>query len=497
MDGSRELLLRPEPLEGESWAGFLLRISHKNGFRHVAEMAQSASFRFEELIACQPNVALARLGFRTDRDCASAYDNKVEWRLRKQMSTFGRSLYGRVCSHCLREDQRHFIPLHWDNPVQLTCIRHGVLLVDRCDKCNLAIDYLRPSIDHCKCGRDFRLVRTADAPGWWHRTYSLFEVTEPAQVILATFSPFDTISADIGRALLRLVKLVPGTSRKQLSPNGRHTAKLDLVRVEDLPHLEIWIRDWPNGFRENLAKAEHAGFKISSRFLKLGQFPRLHDELLAHTHQRVRMKRPVTITDASKKMMDEGYVGIKTFLTQTRATYDQFNYWLEIGLLRGVFVRKGPGHTQRFFIPRQEFESALICMRQTASLKEASKLFGASKRVLRAMGYANVFRKVELNRGKYAFRLNILEVSTLVRALVDSANSKAPYNLVCVPVSEAVLACAERNDSLVKTFIEELKAGSFPLYRAQRSAVYFDDLQMGGVEFKNWLGQRLMEQSHV
>lgn len=67
-----------------------------------------------------------------------------------------------VCPRCIEEFG--YIKKVWDLRSVTTCPRHGILLLDKCEKCGNYISWNRLSIFVCRCRFDFRLSRTEQVP---------------------------------------------------------------------------------------------------------------------------------------------------------------------------------------------------------------------------------------------------------------------------------------------------------------------------------------------
>lgn len=163
------LPVRIDPVRRESGLGFLLRAARANGLtlaslleglglprsprptlKGLAVLAHATEVELDWLIS-RTAVFGKRDGFR----CA-------EWLGRSWACSLSlRGAHPQICPECLREGQACL--LEWELTGVVGCLRHRRPLVDGCLHCGRRLNWWRPAIDVCSCGR-FLSADSAVAP---------------------------------------------------------------------------------------------------------------------------------------------------------------------------------------------------------------------------------------------------------------------------------------------------------------------------------------------
>lgn len=149
-------------LDGESGLGFLLRSAHANGLTLLQLMAAADVRQLTwperddiDRLAHLAGVSrdpLSRLlrhrcshhGRREFLFCGQRWQSVTALRVRALQ----------VCPECLREQGR--CRAIWELAGVPLCAVHGRVLVDRCEHCQRVLDWRRPAVDVCRCGRYLR-----------------------------------------------------------------------------------------------------------------------------------------------------------------------------------------------------------------------------------------------------------------------------------------------------------------------------------------------------
>jgi len=105
-------------------------------------------------------------------------------------SMLARERWVQLCPACVHEDG--YCQSTWDVACVCACVRHSTLLVDRCLRCERRLEWDRPTVDVCKCGR--LLIASGKAPAL-HPYVSLWcewvqrRLRQGADAAMATPSP--------------------------------------------------------------------------------------------------------------------------------------------------------------------------------------------------------------------------------------------------------------------------------------------------------------------
>jgi len=179
-----KLLVRPEPVEGESWVGYLVYLADVNEFESLAPIAAAAGVSEVRLTNGDPSVILERLGIASSFEVSDRSGGrrgpggwksvKVDWR-------------SAVCTECIRQGRTR-VPSVWAMPLELMCTEHGCELLRSCPRCGLDIDLGRFDWRSCDCGCSFAEVAGSEAPRWMLRMSQIYRHELKAARSAATFA---------------------------------------------------------------------------------------------------------------------------------------------------------------------------------------------------------------------------------------------------------------------------------------------------------------------
>ncbi len=153
----RRLLRTPAPQPGESFPGYLLRLTEENSYdslRWIPEQAgltvDPARGKWADLWTPGPHITLlCEMTGLSQVELASlqeplAPDCLMRWKAPK------------VCPSCLREES--WCRKAWDVLPFTVCPLHRIVLVDSCPHCEHPVSWVRNSISVCRCGYDWRRI---------------------------------------------------------------------------------------------------------------------------------------------------------------------------------------------------------------------------------------------------------------------------------------------------------------------------------------------------
>jgi hypothetical protein len=136
----KQLLIRPVPMRGESWQGYLLRLTEHNELGTPRRIKPEwLSTPAQASILRGPIAGLGPLNAPDPEGLGPRY-----WNTRRP----------RYCPLCL-EEQPHWRSL-WALVFYVACHRHGLALLDRCAGCAQSLKWSRGDLAHCRCGNDLR-----------------------------------------------------------------------------------------------------------------------------------------------------------------------------------------------------------------------------------------------------------------------------------------------------------------------------------------------------
>jgi hypothetical protein len=154
---SLRLLRTPTPYSGESFPGYLLRLTEENSYDSLRWIPERAGLkvypdqgRWADLWRPHPRLSLLReITGLSEAEMESLRETLapgclVRWKVPK------------VCPSCLRE--KSWCRKAWDVLPFTDCPLHRVTLIDSCPHCHQAISWARKSVSVCRCGYDWRRV---------------------------------------------------------------------------------------------------------------------------------------------------------------------------------------------------------------------------------------------------------------------------------------------------------------------------------------------------
>ncbi len=153
----KPLLRTPQPLAGESYRGYILRLSAANLCADPALLFMHAGMaRGDTRAPIQPTVLLATLTARNVdayRNITYESESMPQW-FRSisghQISKFSLNLKRpKICIECIQE--LGYIPSRWDLRVMNVCHLHKRMLIKVCSKCEKKLNWFRPGLLICKC----------------------------------------------------------------------------------------------------------------------------------------------------------------------------------------------------------------------------------------------------------------------------------------------------------------------------------------------------------
>lgn len=238
------LLFTPQLNAGDGPRAFLRRVGDENGL--ALRWLECAGVRFER-------GSLAQLGYDLASGEVAEYVDRVARSLTAFPGAWLRKL-SRYCPACLKSGGRW--RADWELRFADACAIHGVWLVDRCD-CGNRLDWARPHISICRCGRP--IANAIPAPC-------------PDAVVALTKSVVDAALGHQGRkahlpltgldlnGVQRVILLLGHRASQGTLPSSRRRLCADAMDVSwNITSLAAEaLADWPETFLRMLENHVHA-----------------------------------------------------------------------------------------------------------------------------------------------------------------------------------------------------------------------------------------------
>lgn len=149
----------------ETLIGYLLRLAQDNGYAGNKQLCTALGLAIEPIegdwpSSCCPQFDLSLLAQATGYE--ETRFQQIRYHGNEQSVTFGnirfpskyiKFKYPKFCSACLAESLHH--RWYWDLAHVTVCVKHKLLLIDRCPACRKRIYWDRALLAKCACGCDW------------------------------------------------------------------------------------------------------------------------------------------------------------------------------------------------------------------------------------------------------------------------------------------------------------------------------------------------------
>jgi len=196
----------PPPEYGESFNGYLLRVSELNGYDNLALLHKIAGYVGMPLAFRPGNIApIAQLIDMSQGEVLRmTYETGSSVTARKKLSFLGHDIFHyladtkhpKICPACVRETR--YLQAFWDLTLVVACPIHGQMLLVQCPRCGQPLSWRRRGPLTCSCGAN---LGTATTPSVGRELRSLMAIIAAA----AGLGPFpDQLPSKMPRDLLKM-----------------------------------------------------------------------------------------------------------------------------------------------------------------------------------------------------------------------------------------------------------------------------------------------------
>lgn len=415
--GHRRLLFTPDPIDGESVYGYLLRLCDEN---HVCSARlRSGLLGISIRLACS-------IGAETVRALASGQRSPAALEeivgMRMDALSKGRQPYRtetRVCPACLREVG--YWRDDWDLPLSLGCRLHNRILIDRCQGCGVYMSFRRwRSIFHCHCGWDFRFGATSALPPWYSTLEAVFRPWSLAGAAARTCDSIRSREAQSAYTLGRLVRVIDGvpTSSKR---GEEHAFRLQPANADS---VSAFLYRWPKGAQQAIGPAlaamtarQRARLK---RKLRMEDLPELQAALANCFDKAAAIRRSSARRQLRREFAPpKGFVSLYTYCEQVGGSYSSLLELFRTGAFAGsamsIIGRRVP------WVPEEELQVGLAIQRQAPSLREAARFLQCPGLLLVALNAHGFLPAIIDPRAPRVIRFRQTELVKLVEAFAQRA----------------------------------------------------------------------------
>lgn len=165
---NNKLLVRPNPLPGESLLGYIIRLCEYNGYKspsNILKIAENADYRYSsELpkiihrnLLPFANITQKSQSLLEDLLNPPISDTTYKFFGSSVIAKAIQALHPKLCPFCLQE--RPYYRMVWDLSLMMACPIHKCLMLSNCPECNKAFKLNRNHVCKCECGFDLRDVK--------------------------------------------------------------------------------------------------------------------------------------------------------------------------------------------------------------------------------------------------------------------------------------------------------------------------------------------------
>ena len=488
-----KILNSPAYLPGESWPGYLLRLSDANGFSGINAIARILKLTKYQLIASSPASVLLRLNVGCDFQSKLSFRAAPPDSRSTKLGTYGRSIYARVCPKCVASDKIPYSRAAWDLAIQVCCASHQCVLIDECPHCHSHLDYLRPSISRCKCGYDLRLCRTTPALNLYSTIRNTFAITEINEPEASTFAASSKQECDALAVILRLLaQTLPDCA------SGRHTSKIPtsqaFVRARDLDSLADWFNDWPNGFIRQLTNAKQrqlqsGAVKLHSTTLMASSFSQIRQALIDADARWRQSPRPGKKTVDRNTIFQKELLGVKDVMTLTGRHHNDVIVWFRTGLLGPTVNRTDMTGREVLKVRTSQVTWLVSQIQQTTTFNDSAQTVGVDPLVLRTLVRLGRLPSLRMGKADFTARVrhsDVYEFAYKFRSIAALSRLNGQRSL---DFSSATLKILRQRRSLIGKFLDQLGSQNLPLRIFDKHAVYLDDTYVYHDELLLWIAR--------
>lgn len=294
------LVLRSDPCPGESFQGFLLRLSDLNELGGTEGLRRLAIWSIPTTRPELVHSIAAVTGTSYEKLFATGYWSDTG---KKRLSFAGFNVHlnslrrsvAALCPLCIREDG--YARQIWDLKGYNACHKHSCALVDCCPTCCRPIRWERPALSNCACGSPFGDIPALPAAG------GTLAISRAIMRMIDRSS--DALPFDDLEPLLRVLALLA------IPPEHSSSIRLGnkfLATGEGASRAAAALADWPCGLTtwidQRMVERE-TGVSVVADFggaleglrraLRKWPAPQLFDEIRAYLAERWHGSlRPVT-----------------------------------------------------------------------------------------------------------------------------------------------------------------------------------------------------------
>lgn len=459
-----KLLLRPKPIPGESWPGYLLRLAEANTYQGTARLAKGLGKTLNGIFTAAPAEVLQMLEIALPENAAQPLTNVC--RRRPSLFLAGRPVNAKVCAQCLHEMDIPYLKSDWDRAFAFRCREHGILLVEACHSCGIPLTYLRNHVANCNCGFRLSHTPTMQPEAFIYRILDVLHLRANYGDATPTFGCSEEQELAAQCLLRWLTQLNARLYGGKGTIGKRSQAYVSLDEVRKVSH---WFDDWPKAFIRHVVKVQ-IGTRYTARSVVFGnsgidplRFPKIAEALDAHVLNRRTTPRPKgTIGLETATLKSKEFVDMHFVMVATGCSGYVVRQWLSKGWLGDVRTSQLNRSFMQYRISREAASKAIQLIRSTASAQELAKTIGMKVGRLRDLARYGVLHGLPCGKAEWNKRLVPEEVFQLTTRLLAATKRGMYWDEPRILLEAAILRLVKRHSGLIASFIEAVLNRQIP-----------------------------------
>jgi hypothetical protein len=483
------LINSPKPEKGESWPGYLLRLSEANQIQGINGIARVLNTTIEKLIISDPKQTMDQLGISIPQVAQPV----VAYKERKQiyLASRGSAIRSKVCSKCIRESSQVRISANWDRIFQTYCLSHRIFLLENCPCCSEPISYKRKKVDTCDCGYQFRNA-PAQAIDLDLDGFSLACSLKAKYLIDArTFEMSDDVDMNCLVFCKKILALLHSNT-----DSLRHTKLIGdgCISLNELREVNLYFQNWPDNFTkfaENFVYSKN----LTTHFLlrknnkdDADSLPNIRLALKKYNTEKRKFHRPKSLTKTLKKDKYEQYSGIKDLILSAGISYDVAKFWIKKGWLGDVGIEQKEDGRLYYKICKQRIQKAIYICKSTSSTQNMSQSIGMHDQALRYLVKVKVLTSIQYGHANWNYRVHPSEVFNLAQKIVDVAILRNEFETRRLKLDEAMVRLGRCVPQLLKPFVEDVCSGSLKISKDTLASVEMNQITILYHDYLRWRG---------
>lgn len=481
------LIHRPSPKLGESWSGYLLRISSLNRMHGIAELAKISGTSANKILVTTPNQVMEKFGLYGPCDLVTSSTLPMQ-RNAKRWS-HRRSLKSRLCVKCIEGPGNFYIRASWEREFQLDCPSHRIFLLDKCPKCKTRISNDRKYLDRCDCEYIYKNSKLEESTINLDNFLRFFELDRIYGMDAPTF--------DVNRALDNSVRLfcdrlLHKKAERIMVQNS------EFMSLKEMQAAAQIFESWP----ANFLMFVDANMSTS--------FGEISDDLFAEPVRGLQIFAKIKIAlkkhlDLNKKIVwqkwrdaqflifpDSYFENLEYLKTITKCSDAIVNYWIQSGWLKDVRYEQLEDGTTVIKVFRQKAKAIADIVRYANTAQEISSATGLSEDSIHTLAKAKFTDFVPLGPGEKNLRFVPRDFFDFARSAFTASKLIKNNNTSYVPISEIIVQLGTSMPHLVSAFVLDVICNRITLTKDSITSELLTQVSMPLEKFVEWRNKAIL-----